>query len=37
MNGLTYQTYQYDAIERQKKAQKAEVAKQIEKKSSNRS
>jgi hypothetical protein len=37
MNGLNYQTYQYDAIERQKKAQKAEVAKQVEKKSGNRS
>jgi hypothetical protein len=37
MNNLNYQTYQYDAIERQKKAQKAEVAKQIEKKSNTRS
>jgi hypothetical protein len=37
MNTLNYQTYQYDAIERQKKAQKAEVAKQVEKKSSTRS
>jgi hypothetical protein len=36
MNNLNYQTYQYDAIERQKKAQKQEVAKQV-KKDSNRS
>jgi hypothetical protein len=35
MNTINYQTYQYDAIERQKKAQKAEVAKQVQK--SNRS
>jgi hypothetical protein len=32
MNNLNYQTYQYDAVERQKKAQKAEVAKQVQKK-----
>jgi hypothetical protein len=32
MNTLNYQTYQYDAVERQKKAQKAEVAKQVQKK-----
>jgi hypothetical protein len=31
MNNLNYQTYQYDAVERQKKAQKAEVAKQVQK------
>ena len=31
MNTLNYQTYQYDAVERQKKAQKAEVAKQVQK------
>jgi hypothetical protein len=36
MNNINYQSYQYDAIERQKKAQKAEVAKQVQK-SSNRS
>ena len=33
MNSINYQTYQYDAVERQKKAQKAEVAKQVQKKS----
>jgi hypothetical protein len=32
---INYQNFQYDAIERQKKAQKAEVAKQVQK--SNRS
>ena len=35
MNNINYHTYQYNAIELQKKAQKAEVAKQVQK--SNRS
>jgi hypothetical protein len=36
MNGINYQIYQYDAIERQKQAKKQEVAKQIEQETKRR-